>query len=211
MQHVLQHHCCGMNDGTDFASAEMWDRTWAIDGELRTINVSVACCVTEGDFPTSKLIDEYCPIAPNSNNSYSNIVSSYTKKCHYIVPVQGCPIYGKIRFLRIVIACFSLRTKHYLWPNIRIFSYSARQLPPPPIALSDRGIVRKKRIFGRIYGFFRTEFGYYPHPPALDSRYFARAELTSVAAPSELFRLLSEISVFLGIPIGQPRQSLFRV
>ena len=81
VQLMFQHHCCGMNDGTDFASAEKWDRTWAIDGELRTMNVSVACCVTEGDFPTSKLVDEYCPIAPNSNNSYSNIVSSFTLYC----------------------------------------------------------------------------------------------------------------------------------
>ena len=66
-----------MNDGADFAAAEKWDRG-AVDGELKTMNVSVACCISEGDFPTSKLIDEYCPIAPNSNNSYSTIVSGHT-------------------------------------------------------------------------------------------------------------------------------------
>ena len=66
-----------------------------------------------------------------------------------VMMTPGMPIYGKIRFLRIFIACFSLRTKNF--------------------------------IYGRIYGFFRTEFGYYPPPPpppppTLDSRYFARAE-----------------------------------
>ena len=89
-------------------------------------------------------------------------------------------------------------------------------------------------IYGRIYGFFLTRFGYYyslhfrdcgilrgrkrffdesadlattpPPPPTLDSRYFARAKWISSAAPSELIRLLvlPEISGFFGIPIGQP-------
>ena len=43
--------------------------------------------------------------------------------------MQGCPIYGKIRSVRIFIACFSLRTKYDLWPNVRICSYSDLLLP----------------------------------------------------------------------------------
>ena len=78
--------------------------------------------------------------------------------------------------------------------------------PRPPLHFrNSRYSTDKKTIFGQIYGFFRTEFGYYPPPPppTLDSRYFARAELNFSAAPSELFRLLPEISGFFGIPIGQ--------
>ena len=45
---------------------------------------------------------------------------------------QGCPIYGKIRFKRIFITCFSQRTKTYLRTNLRICSYSGRLLPSPP-------------------------------------------------------------------------------
>ena len=40
---------------------------------------------------------------------------------------QGCPIYGKIRFLRIFIAYFSPRKKNDLWPNIRILSYIRKE------------------------------------------------------------------------------------
>ena len=79
---------------------------------------------------------------------------------------QGCPIYGKIRFLRIFIACLSLRKKNDFWPNLRIFSNSVRLLtPPPPHCTRDRGILRKKTIFGRIYGFFLLNSGNYPPPP----------------------------------------------
>ena len=89
----------------------------------------------------------------------------------------------------------------------------------------------KKMIYGRIYGFCLTWFGYCPPPHIALSRsrystrgkrfldqfsdFFVlssatthslppRAECTSSAAPSELFRLLPEISGFFGIPIGQP-------
>ena len=140
-----------MNDGTDFASAEKWDRTWAIDGELRTMNVSVACCVAEGDFPTSKLIDEYCPIAPNANNSYSNIVSSYTLYC----ASPGMPNLRKNPFYTDFLRLFLVYGHKIIYG--RIYGFFLTWLgyyPPPPTALSDRGIVRKKRIVGRIYGFF---------------------------------------------------------
>ena len=67
-------------------------------------------------------------------------------------PNQGCPIYGKIRFLRIFIACFSLRTKKRFMAESTDF-------------LRSRYSAEKTPIFGRIYGFFRTEPGYYPPPP----------------------------------------------
>ena len=79
---------------------------------------------------------------------------------------SGCPIYGKIRFLLIFIACFTLRTIFFIYGRIygfvlTRFGYST-PLPPPPLHFRDCGILRKKKIFGRIYGFFRTEVGYYP-------------------------------------------------
>ena len=80
-------------------------------------------------------------------------------------------------------ACFSLRTKTYFWPNLRIFSYSVRLLPPPPLHFRDRGFYEKKKIFGRIYIFFRTEFGYYTTPPP-DFRLFGTSR-----TPSEALRL----------------------
>ena len=82
------------------------------------------------------------------------------------------------------------RQTHSGMPNLRIF-----------IACFS---LRTQFFYGRIYGFFRTEFGYYPPPPTLDSRDFARAEWTYSAAPRGLCRLLPEISGFFGIPIGQP-------
>ena len=50
-------------------------------------------------------------------------------------PKQGCPIYGKIRFVQICITCFILRIFFYLWTNLRICPYLVRLLPPPPIIL----------------------------------------------------------------------------
>ena len=80
--------------------------------------------------------------------------------------------------------------KNYLWPNLR-FSRS-------------RYSTEKTRFLDESTDFFVLSPATNPPPPTLDSRYFARAEWTSDAASSELFRLLPEISGFFGIPIGQP-------
>ena len=114
------------------------------------------------------------------------------------MPIQGCPINGKICFLRICIACFILGQKNNLCPNLRIFSYSVRLLPPPPpFHFHDRGILRKKPIFGRIYVFFRTEFGYYPPPPPRYTRGISRA-------PSEPLRLRPKSQDFSEFRLGNP-------
>ena len=80
---------------------------------------------------------------------------------------QGCPIYGKIRFLRIFIARF-LRKKKIFGRIYGFFLTRFGQYPPPlPIALSRS----RYSTDGRIYGFVRTESGYYY--PTLDSPLWA--------------------------------------
>ena len=62
-----------------------------------------------------------------------------------------------------------------------LFLLGSATTPPPHCTFEIAEFYGEKPIFGRIYGFCRTEFGYYPlpPPPTLDSRYFARAEWTS--------------------------------
>ena len=66
----------------------------------------------------------------------------------------------------------------------------------------SRYSTEKNRFLDESTDFFVLSSATTPLPPTLDSQYFARAEWTSSAAPSELFRLLPEISGFFGIPIG---------
>ena len=80
--------------------------------------------------------------------------------------LQGRPIYRKISFLWIFIACLSLRKKpRFVAESTDFFLLGPTTTPP-------------LRNFGRIYGFLRTQFGYYPPPPppTLDSRHLAHAE-----------------------------------
>ena len=122
---------------------------------------------------------------------------------------QGCPIYGKIRFLRICIACFSLRKKII---DGRIYGFCLTRFgynpPPPPLPFRDRGILGGKTIFGQIYGFFRTEFDCYPPPPPPDFRLAVfrarRVNLFGCAEWTFGYYMVPEISGFFGIPIGQP-------
>ena len=86
-------------------------------------------------------------------NNNSCVENSRKNACCCVI--QGCPIYGKIRFLRIFITCFSLREKKDLWTNLRNFSYSVRLRPPPPTPLhfrDSRYSTDTKMVYGRIYG-----------------------------------------------------------
>ena len=144
-------------------------------------------------------LNKKCNMTRKQRTKYDNVMSKErtntffaSSKCN-APRIQGCPIYGKIRFLRILIACFSLRTKKKIYGRIYGF-------------FRDRGSLRKKADFWtnlRIFSYW-VRLLPTPPPPTLDSRYVAHAEWTSSAAPSELFRLLPEIAGFFGIPIGQP-------
>ena len=86
----------------------------------------------------------------------------------------------------------------------RKFSYPAPPPRPHCTFETPRVILRKKPILGRIYGFFRTEFGYYPLPPTLDSQYFARAKWFFPAATSELFGHYPKSQDFPQFRLGNP-------
>ena len=131
----------------------------------------------------------------------------YNTWAYFLYLKQGCPIYGKIRFVRNFIACFSLRTKNDLWPNLRIFSYSSRLLCPIALSRSRYSTKKNTIFFTNLQIFVRTEFGYYhppPPPPPPDCRLGVFRARRVNLQPSELFRLLPEMSGFFGIPIGQP-------
>ena len=100
-------------------------------------------------------------------NNNSCVVNSRKNACCCVI--QGCPIYGEIRFLRIFITCFSLRKKKDLWTNLRNFSYSVRLRPPPPrphCTFETRGILRTQKWFmDESTGFCLTRFGYDTPPP----------------------------------------------
>ena len=98
----------------------------------------------------------------------------------------GCPIYGKIRFLRICITCFGLQEKKDLWTHLPRF----RLLPPLPTPLHSRHSrfsMDKQFIFGQI---FSDSVRLLPPTPLpfRDSRHFARAELT-FSATTRILRL----------------------
>ena len=91
-------------------------------------------------------------------------VDPATAKSSYIysqINLQGCPIYAKICFLRILIACFSLRTKKlFMAESTDVFLTRFGYYPPPLHCTLEIAVFYGKNIFGRIYGFFHTEFCY---------------------------------------------------
>ena len=92
-----------------------------------------------------------------SNTLDSTVHSSFQ------TPITGseCPIYGKIRFLRNFIACFSVRTKKLFMAESTDFSRS-------------RYSTEKKPFLDPSTDFFVLSSATTPPPPTL--AYFARAE-----------------------------------
>ena len=54
--------------------------------------------------------------------------------------------------------------KHYLWPNIRIFSYSVRLLPPPHCTFEIAEFYGKKRFLDESTDFFVLSSAITPSP-----------------------------------------------
>ena len=88
---------------------------------------------------------------------------------------SGMPIYGKIRFLRIFIACFSQTKKLFMAESTDFFLLGSATTPPH--CTFEIAVFYGKKIFlDESTYFFVLNSATTPLPPTLDSRYFARAE-----------------------------------
>ena len=123
-------------------------------------------------------------------------INSRTGRCYK----QGCPIYGKIRYVLICITCFSLRTKkRFMDESTDFYLLGSATTLRPHCTFETRGISREpSELFSATT----------PPPPThctFETRGISRApsQLFSTTTPPRSDRL-PDISGLFGIPIGNP-------